>query len=84
MLPSRPRQLDFCNPRGYNNIVTPTKGNTVTKTEEKNPYVSCDGCGEDGFILADEVFLYDLPTGLTPLCLNCGPEENYAELLSAE
>jgi hypothetical protein len=56
----------------------------VTKTEEKSPYVSCEGCDEGGFILADEVFLYDLPIGLIPLCLNCGPEENYAELLSAE
>lgn len=52
----------------------------MTVTEDTNKYVSCEGCGEGGFILADEVFLYDLPTGLTPLCLDCGPEENYADL----
>lgn len=49
---------------------------------EMGDELTCDGCGEQG-ALGDEIFLYDLPTGpeyLSPLCLTCGPEENYAEL----
>lgn len=46
--------------------------------------VKCDGCEEDGFLFGDEVFLYELPDGegsmMVPLCLNCGPEENYEDL----
>lgn len=45
--------------------------------------LECLGCGESG-ILSDEILYYDLPTTedvLTPLCLNCGPEENYEDLL---
>lgn len=44
--------------------------------------VRCEGCHEEGY-LGDEVHYYDLPTTedvLTPLCLDCGPEENYGEL----
>lgn len=39
----------------------------------------CDGCGEEA-ILGDELFFYDLPVGMSALCLDCGPEENYADL----
>jgi hypothetical protein len=40
--------------------------------------VECDNCrAECGF---DEAGVYDLPTGRVVLCLDCGPEENYAEL----
>lgn len=43
---------------------------------------TCIGCGEDEFI-SDEITLYTLPIYdgfLAPLCLNCGPEENYDNL----
>lgn len=51
----------------------------TNETKEVGYTVACEGCGEQG-ILADEVFFYDLPTGISALCLDCGPEENYAEL----
>lgn len=45
--------------------------------------VTCVGCGEEG-IFADEIFMYYLEPLESPwqaLCLNCGPEENYENLV---
>jgi hypothetical protein len=42
--------------------------------------VKCDACGAFG-IFDDEVNFFELPEGVdVNLCLDCGPEENYAEL----
>jgi len=45
--------------------------------------IQCDGCREWG-ILGDEVDIYDLSDDSSfsqvPLCLSCGPEENYENL----
>ena len=45
--------------------------------------IQCDGCQEWG-ILDDEIDIYDLSDDpalrQVPLCLNCGPEENYENL----
>ena len=48
--------------------------------------VTCVFCSEDGY-LGDEVFLHDLPTAtgaLSPLCLDCAPEDDDEELAQNE
>lgn len=41
--------------------------------------IECGNCR--GECWADEAFSYELPVvGMVVLCLECGPEENYAEL----
>jgi hypothetical protein len=39
----------------------------------------CEGCGD--WCAEDEVDRFDLPHGFAMLCLECGPEENYANLV---
>lgn len=44
--------------------------------------VKCEACGTFG-IFDDEIHIYELPIQNPPfsqLCLDCGPEENYAQL----
>jgi hypothetical protein len=59
-------------------------------TVEIEELVECAACGEGG-LLGDEVFFYDLPMDETeggptifPFCLDCGPEENYDNLMRDE
>jgi hypothetical protein len=43
----------------------------------------CHGCQSWG-IVGDEVYIYDLDEpgfNQVPLCLDCGPEENYENLV---
>lgn len=41
--------------------------------------LACAGCDHVGQV-GDEINVYPLPVGDTPLCLDCGPDENRAEL----
>ena len=41
--------------------------------------LACAGCGDVGQV-GDVIDVYPLPVGDTPLCLECGPDENRAEL----
>lgn len=53
----------------------------IVKDTYEDTY-NCIECGTEGFLF-DEIMLYDLPIHdgfLAPLCLNCGPEENYENL----
>lgn len=53
----------------------------MTKTKSED-LVKCEACGDFG-IFNDEIHIYELPTenrSFAQLCLDCGPEENYAEL----
>lgn len=53
----------------------------MTKMKSED-LVKCEACGDFG-IFNDEIHIYELPTenrSFAQLCLDCGPEENYAEL----